>query len=135
MRCPICKDLECSQLPCPTKSPPRSGKENFLRREKLQQQQQQQQGPFLLVGDFNAMNTRKTAWAKNSARGPHLYGRGISGIGDEHDKTSYLIDFCSGNKLLVANTWFQKPQGKQVTFAQLDLCLVPSRWQNACVNV
>ena len=114
----------------------------------------QQKGPFILVGDFNARLHGKLH-GEETVLGPHLYGRGISGIGDEHDNRAYLIDFCSGNNLLVANTWFQKPQGKQVTyhepgvqtlpatnaewdpteFAQLDLCLVPSRWRNACVNV
>ena len=71
------------------------------------------------------------------------------------DNRFLFLEFCRSQELLVANTWYKQPPGRQVTysapgtqhlppdnsnwdpdkFAQLDFILVPRRWRNACRNV
>ena len=78
--------------------------------------------------------------------GPFVYSQGWPFIGGDTDNRQLLVDFCISNDLLVANTWYQQPPGKQVTYkepgtkslpstntnwnpqelAQLDFCLAPS---------
>ena len=88
--------------------------------------------------------------------GPHIYGKGSRDIGEEDTANRFLlIDLCKASNLIVANTWFTHPPGRQVTyrephtktlpatnsdwspqdFAQLDLCLTPQRWRNSCTDV
>ena len=84
-----------------------------------------------------------------------MFGKGWTAVGEETDNRFLLLDFCRANDLIVANTWFQQPAAKQVTFkepsthflppdntdwdpanfAQLDFCLLPQRWRNSCKNI
>ena len=83
-----------------------------------------------------------------------MFGKGWTAVGEETDNRFLLLDFCRANDLIVANTWFQQPAAKQVTFkepsthflppdntdwdpanfAQLDFCLLPQRWRNSRKN-
>ena len=111
-------------------------------------------GLFVVVGDFNARIQGRLR-GEEKVLGPSIFGRGIAAIGDDSSNRQMLLDLCVANDLLVANTWFQHPHGRQVTykdpgtkqlpagndnwnsteFAQLDFCLMPVRWRNACHNV
>ena len=111
-------------------------------------------GPYVLVGDFNARLQGKLL-GEDAMLGPFMYGRGVNFVGDDTDNRALLMDFCDANNHMVGNTWFEHPAGRQVTyhapgvdhlpstndvwdpvqFAQLDLCLVPMRWRNACLNI
>ena len=114
----------------------------------------QNKGPYVLVGDFNAQLQGKLL-GEDAMLGPFMYGRGGNFAGDDTDNRALLMDFCGTNNLMVGNTWFEHPAGRHVTyhapgvdhlpstndmwdpvqFAQLDLCLVPMRWRNACLNI
>ena len=76
------------------------------------------------------------------------------GFGEESNR-SMLVDVCKAHGLIIANTWFRKPDGQLVTyvapgvdalpegdrgwdpgrFAQLDFCVVASRWRGMVVDV
>ena len=107
-------------------------------------------GLFVVVGDFNARIQGRLR-GEEKVLGPSIFGRGIAAIGDDSSNRQMLLDLCVANDLLVANTWFQHPHGRQATykepgtkrlpagndnwnsteFAQLDFRLMP----DACHNV
>ena len=111
-------------------------------------------GPFVILGDFNSRIHGKLH-GEDDVIGPHIFGKGWTAIGDDSDNRFLLVDLCRGLNLLIANTWFQQPSGRQVTykepgtrflpptnsrwdphdFAQLDFCLIPRRWRNACQSI
>lgn len=111
-------------------------------------------GPFIVLGDFNSRFQGKLH-GEEDVLGPYIFGKGWTAVGEDADNRFLLVDFCRANEMLVANTWFQQPPAKQVTFkepsthflpsdnnswdpahfAQLDFCLVPQRWRNSCINV
>jgi hypothetical protein len=47
-----------------------------------------------------------------------MFGKGWTAVGEETDNRFLLLDFCRANDLIVANTWFQQPAAKQVTFKE-----------------
>ena len=51
--------------------------------------------------------------------GPQSVWKGSpQAIGDETENRFLLVDFCKTNSLIVANTWFKHPPGKQVTYKE-----------------
>ena len=138
---------------------PHSGRPEEERQAHFDELQQlvervQNKGPFIVIGDMNSRLQGRLV-GEDDVLGPHLFGKGPQGIGDETENRFLLVDFCKTNSLIVANTWFKHPPGKQVTykephtkvlpdnncdwspqdFAQLDLCLIPQRWRNACTDI
>ena len=54
---------------------------------------------IVILGDFNTrVGSDFSSW--NSVIGPH-------GVGECNENGERLLDFCSGNQLIITNTWFQ----------------------------
>ena len=88
------------------------------------------------MGDFNAkVGSRQNDEEKESV--------GPFGLGDRNERGEQLVEFVTGNDLVVANTFFQQhprrlftwthPDG--VTKNQIDSILAPRRWRSSAFNV
>ena len=120
----------------------------------------QTKGPTLLIGDFNArIHGRRQG--EHEVIGPHIFGMGIDyvirQVWEQGGRTNreMMVELCMAHGLRVMNTWFRKPQERQVTymppgterlpgrgeiwdpatFAQLDLCIAPDRWKGMVKDV
>ena len=111
--------------------------------------------PLYIGGDFNARLHCRPADEREQI-GPHVYGRGELYADNTCAKTQenrdLFLAFVKGNSLHVANSWFQKPRKKLITyrevgtlphddpedatkFAQLDYLLCRPRFKNSILNL
>ena len=114
---------------------------------------------LIIVGDFNpALHTRKQG--EEDVLGPNIYGKGAEHLQRIEDRMAdetrnnrmYLLDYLRTTGAIHANTFFEKPWDKKLTwkppatqgfappwnperFAELDICVVRDRWKNAITNV
>jgi len=116
-------------------------------------------GPVLVLGDLNA-RLHGRLLGEQAVLEPVLFGRGAAFLRQPdrllrgRPNRELLMDMCVEHGLL-ANSWFQKPVVCRVTFhepgverlpplaavwdpvvfAQLDLCLIQSRWRGLVEDV
>ena len=84
---------------------------------------------LIIMGDFNA----------KVGRGKEGDIVGKFGLGERNDRGERLIQFCVENDLMVANTFFQKPNRKLYTWKspgdwirnQIDYILIRKRFRNS----
>ena len=118
-------------------------------------------GPVVTLGDFNA-RIHGRLMGEEDIIGPHTWGLGVGRLevpeglyNRELTNRELLLTVCEGADLRVMNTWFQKTPERKVTymspgvetlpkpgqawdaleFAELDLCVVQSRWKGAVRDV
>ena len=114
---------------------------------------------LIIVGDFNsALHTRKQG--EEDVLGPNIYGKGAEHLQRIEDRMAdetrnnrmYLLDYLRTTGAIHANTFFEKPWDKKLTwkspatqgfappwnperFAELDICIVRDIWKNTITNV
>ena len=112
-------------------------------------------GVLVILGDFNA-RVQRSVGEEEECIGPFTFDREntrLEQMGEEAtDNRQRLLALCGEHDLMVANTWFQKPDRRLVTFRApgvenreprtrargfetLDYILVQRRWRNAVLNV
>ena len=106
-------------------------------------------GACVVAGDLNARIHRRLA-GEDPVLGPFVFGSPTAELTVDSNR-SLLMELCTANNLVVANTCFDEPPEKQVTyydlgaqpfspmspsnFAQLDLFLIPDAWLHRLVSV
>ena len=111
--------------------------------------------PRLILGDFNA-RLIKALPHESDAVGPYTLGASeyeLDFLSDAQlESRSKFVEFCLNRRFVVRNTFFQKPDGKLVTFkgagvrmwqppwqlhkyGQMDFLLVNDPWKNAVTDI
>ena len=112
-------------------------------------------GVTMIMGDFNARIHKRQSTTENSI-GPYTFDkrrqRTVPPTESVEDNRRRLLAFTTSNQLMVANTWFQKPEHKLATYRdiatpwgdpeykwpkyeQLDYIILPQRWRNSILDI